>query len=198
MKFLPVVGYEGLYEVSDTGVIRSVSRTVLGKDNSQYPFKGRQLCAHPNKDVKYLQVSLWKNGVGTSHYVHRLVAIAHIPNPDNLPEVNHDNGNRVDNHVTNLYWITSLGNKQHAIATGLRVYTNKLTYDEFVACLFSVIEGESYFSLTSRVPYKVPFLSVKLRSIARELGVEQELNDSLYIQRVERARINGTKNRPSH
>lgn len=54
--------------------------------------------------------------------------------------------------------------------------------------------GESYLSLTQRVPYKVPFLSTKLRTIAQEMGLEQELNESLYIQRVERARTNGAKN----
>lgn len=194
MKFLPVVGYEGLYEVSEDGIVRSLNRKVRGRDGALYPFKGRVLRANPNKDVGYLQVSLWKDGQGTSHYVHRLVAQAHIPNPMCLPEVNHDDGNRQNNWKKNLEWVTSLENKLHAISTGLKVYTNRLTYAEFVECLHAVIEGESYLSLTQRVPYKVPFLSTKLRAIAQEMGLEQELNESLYIQRVERARTNGAKN----
>lgn len=194
MNYLPVVGYEGLYEVSTCGVVRSVDRHTVGRDGASYPFKGRVLRAKPNKDTYYYQVSLWKNGAGTSEYVHRLVAKAHIPNPDALPEVNHQDGNRQNNLYTNLEWVTSLGNKQHAISTGLRVYVNKLSYPEFVECLQCVIEGESYLALTHRVPYKVPFLSTKLRKIAKELGVEHELDESLQYQRVERARINGTKN----
>lgn len=77
---------------------------------------------------------------------------------------------------------------------GLKIYTNRLTKEEFINCLYDVINGESYTSLSSRVPYKVPFLSVKLRKIAKELGLENELNESLYMQRVIRARINGAKN----
>lgn len=194
MNFLPVKGYESLYEVSDTGIVRSLDRTVIGRDGASYAFKGRTLRSSKNKDVEYLQISLWKQNTGTTVYVHRLVAEAHIPNPLNLPEVNHEDGIRTNNSVGNLEWCTSKENSQHAIRTGLTVYTNRLSKEEFVECLFAVIDGESYLSLTSRVPYKVPFLSVKLRKVAKELGVEHELDESLMQQRIERARINGAKN----
>lgn len=198
MTYLPVKGYEGLYEVSDQGTVRSVDRKVLGKDGATYPFKGRTLKAHPHKDVEYLQISLWKHGKGTHYYVHRLVAQAHISNPSNLPEVNHLDGNRVCNTVNNLEWVTGQQNKQHAISTGLKVYTNRLTKMEFFECLQSVIAGESYHSLSQRVPYKVPFLSTKLRKLAQELELEHELNASLMEQRIQRARINGVKNIPQY
>lgn len=193
MNFLPVRGYESLYEVSDQGLVRSLDRTVLGRDGTQYPFKGRSLKAAPNKDVGYLQVSLWKNGVGTSYYVHRLVGEAHIPNPDNLPEINHKNGVRVFNDKSNLEWVTSLENKLHAINTGLRIYTSRMTKDEWYECLCDVINGESYYSLSERTPYKVPNLSIRIRKLAQELNLEQELNESLREQKIERARINGAK-----
>lgn len=194
MSYLPIVGYEGLYEVNEQGSVRSVQRIIKGKDGISYPFKERLLRQSAHKDLKYFQVSLWKNNIGTSFYVHRLVAITHIQNPNNLPEVNHKDGNRQNNNVSNLEWCTNLENIRHAINTGLKKYTNKLTREEFVECLVEVINGESYLALTKRVPYKVPFLSVKLRKIAAELGWESELNESLYRQRVERARINGAKN----
>ena len=194
MNFSALIGYEGSYEVSACGVIRSVDRVVLGTDGATYPFKGRILRANPHKDVNYLVVSLWKDGIGQSHYVHRLVAQAHVANPFNKPEVNHKDGDRTNNNKNNLEWVTPQENKLHAITTGLRKYTNRMTKDEFVDCLFSVIDGESYAALCNRVPYKVPFLSVKLRQIARELGVENDLNESLYQQRISRARINGAKN----
>jgi hypothetical protein len=175
-----------------------VDRIVLGVDGVKYPKKGRTLRPAVAKDTGYLVVSLWKGNLGETHYVHRLVALTHIPNPNNLPEVNHLDGVRINPIVTNLEWCTRLENITHAIATGLRSYTNRLTKGEFVECLFSVIEGESYAGLSSRTPYKVPFLSTKLRKIAKELGVEGELNESLYLQRVERARTNGAKNTGKH
>ena len=194
MNFLPVKGYEGLYEVSCSGLVRSVDRHVVGKDGVTYPFKGRQLKPSKNKDVEYLQVSLWKHGVGGTHYVHRLVAEAHLPNLKSLPEVNHEDGVLTNNYLSNLTWCTSKENSQYAVRTGLVVYTNRLSKEEFVDCLMAVIEGESYLSMSQRVPYKVPFLSVKLRKLAKELGIEHELDESLMQQRIERARINGAKN----
>ena len=67
----------------------------------------------------YVKVSLYENGKEYTRDVHRLVAKAFIPNPDNLPDVNHDNGHKDDNRVGNLYWCTRKENMQHAIETGL-------------------------------------------------------------------------------
>jgi hypothetical protein len=191
MNFLPVKGYEGNYEVSDTGEVRSIDRTIQCHNGVTLTRKGLVLKQNPHKDTSYFLVSLWKGNVGSSFYVHRLVAETFLPNKDFLPEVNPKDGNRQNNSVSNLEWVTSLENKLHAIQTGLRVYSNRLTRDEFIECLQCVISGESYKSLSKRVPYNVPFLSTKLRKLAKELKVEHELDQSLYIQRVERARVNG-------
>lgn len=191
MQWLPVKGYEELYEVSDTGEVRSVDRVLSVTNQKERLFKGRVLLQIMNKQVQYKQVSLWKENKGTSYYVHRLVAEAFIPNPESKPEVNHIDGNRQNNHISNLEWVTSGENSLHASKTGLRVYTNRLTKAEFLDCLYDVINGESYQSLSSRVPYKVPFLSTKLRALAKEFNLETELDESLYIQRVNRARVNG-------
>lgn len=198
MSFLPVKGYEGLYEVGSCGTVRSVDRSIIGRDGKTYPRKGRNLRQSLHKDVEYPVVSLWKDNIGTSFYVHRLVAETHVTNPENKPEVNHKDGVRTNNSKSNLEWVTRSENAQHAVQTGLRTYTHRLSKEEFVECLFAVIEGESYASLSTRVPYQVPFLSTKLRKLAQELGIEGELNESLYLQRVERARTNGAKNQRTH
>lgn len=72
-----------------------------------------------NKNNGYMQVHLCKNGKPYTRKVHRLVAETFIPNPDCLPQVNHKDGNKLNNNVTNLEWCTQSYNIKHSIATGL-------------------------------------------------------------------------------
>lgn len=88
----PVVCYEGLYLVSNFGRVYSIKKGILLKATDN----GRG----------YLQVGLWKNGKHYTHRIHRLVADAFIPNPYNLPEVNHIDENKLNNCVENLEWCT--------------------------------------------------------------------------------------------
>lgn len=196
MKRCPVVGYEGYYEVTDTGEIWSVDRVIQGRDGVKFQrtFRGQQLTPRPNTQTGYWQVQLWRDNESAMVYVHRLVAEAFIPNPHGKPEVNHKDGNRQNCHVHNLEWVTSSENSQHAVDTGLRIYTNRMTEADFLDCLRAVIQGETYKALAARVPYQVPFLSVKLRRLARKHGLEHMLDASLSQQRILRAQINGAKN----
>lgn len=68
----------------------------------------------------YKQVFISVNGKRYVRYIHRLVAECFIPNPDELPEINHKDGNKANNDATNLEWCTSSYNKRHAIQTGLK------------------------------------------------------------------------------
>lgn len=104
----PVVGWEGYYEVSSKGQVKSLSRRM-----HNYTKPGRILRQHDNGH-SYLNVGLHAPGRVDKHaYVHILVAQAFIPNPDNLREVNHKDFNKQNNCVENLEWVTSRENKLH-------------------------------------------------------------------------------------
>lgn len=104
-----VQGYEGHYCVDELGNIYSVKR---GKARRLRPFLNSR---------GYPTVSLCVNGKESYKTVHRLVATAFIPNRDNLPQVNHINGDKTDNRIENLEWVTAGDNQRHAYATGLKV-----------------------------------------------------------------------------
>ena len=101
----PVVGYEGLYEVSSYGRVRSLDRYV--------EYSNGRICLHKGKvlspvksNLGYLLVSLYLNKNMKIITVHKLVAQAFIENPDNLPEINHKDEDKTNNSVDNLEWCT--------------------------------------------------------------------------------------------
>ena len=110
--------YEGLYMVSNLGRIMSLHCTSkVAKENGVHD---RRIMKNVMSSSGYYHVGLSKNGVKIMHSIHVLVARAFIPNPENKPSVNHIDGNRTNNAVSNLEWATYKENQQHAIRTGLR------------------------------------------------------------------------------
>lgn len=100
-----VVGYEGYYEVSNLGNVRSVDRIVKNKNNTTKIIKGKN---HKLTVAQsgYISIVLYKNCEQKVYRVHRLVAEAFIPNPQNLPQINHIDENKGNNNVENLEWCT--------------------------------------------------------------------------------------------
>lgn len=91
-----IKGYEGLYEISNLGRIKSLNYNRTGKEKIIKPQK--------NKKNGYLQVNLYRNGKRKYSLIHRLVATAFLPNPLELPEVNHKDENPSNNIVGNIEW----------------------------------------------------------------------------------------------
>lgn len=114
-----VVGFEGLYKVSESGIVMS-----LGNGNStNSETKKQRVIKAKLKTRGYLQVKLSKDSKRAYISVHRIVAKAFIPNEQNKSEVNHIDGNKLNNHVSNLEWNTSSENQKHAFRMGLQKRT---------------------------------------------------------------------------
>lgn len=110
-----VQGYEGLYEVSNLGQIRRFYK------GDFYTKGSYSRILKPCLDKKgYSRVYLSKNGKDKTLRIHRLVALAFISNPNNLPQVNHKNNIKNQNNVENLEWITNLNNMRHAWKNGFK------------------------------------------------------------------------------
>lgn len=78
----------------------------------------------------YRRVIIYKNGKRKKFFVHRLVAMQYIPNPENKPQVNHKDGNKLNNSVENLEWVTNKENIRHAMLHGLSNYERALTKEQ--------------------------------------------------------------------
>lgn len=116
----PIPGFGSSYEASSLGRIRSVDRMITAKNGIQRYFNA---CVLMQQETgrRYRVVSLvGPDGIRTAK-VHRMIAFAFIPNPRELKEVNHKNGDKLNNAVENLEWCSREQNNRHAIKMGLKL-----------------------------------------------------------------------------
>jgi hypothetical protein len=126
--WLDIKDYEGYYQISNLGNVKSLGRIVTVKqDRYEAPramhWRPRILKAaagHPETDRRgsYLKVVLRMKGVGINFEIHRLVAKAFVPNPNDKPAVNHIDGNSLNNNALNLEWCTIRENNHHTKRIG--------------------------------------------------------------------------------
>lgn len=133
----PIPGYEGKYEVSNQGRVKSIARTRIGKNGSIVPVAEKILKGKSDKDG-YIEYALC-----TGHHkkmkfyrAHRLVAMAFIPNPDNLPQVNHMDEDKTNNRVDNLEWCDNSYNVRYSIyKQSAPVYCDNILYPSVKECI---------------------------------------------------------------
>jgi len=133
-KWRSIKGMSGYYEASTLGRIRSLDRIAIMKNGHQRMKKGQIIMPQSSKNG-YYHFTPCLDGKQITRRIARLIAQTWIPNPENLPVVNHLNLEKTDNRVENLEWTTISGNTIHAIQngvlyTGENKYNAKLTYDD--------------------------------------------------------------------
>lgn len=155
----PIKHFEGIYEVSSYGRVKSLSRMIT---YGQYKKQSKEILLKPQKDKNgYVTYSLSKNGFTRSYLAHRLVADAFITQPNEGTEINHIDCNKENNHIENLEWVTRAENIRHAFANGLMVRhkgskngSALLTEEQVIKIKKDISEGKLY-----------------LREIAKKFGV---------------------------
>lgn len=143
-----IQGYEGLYQVSNLGRVKSLGRFIESRlKGVDKVWKAERILKTCKRTNGYIGVGLRKNGKGKNFNIHRLVAIAFIPNPDNLPQIDHINADKTNNNVNNLRWVTAKENvrnplnmahligknnpfygKKHTDASKLKMRKNHVSY----------------------------------------------------------------------
>ena len=150
-KWRWIKNYEGLYMVSTKGRVVSFKH-------------GRITLLKPHLNNGYLQVTLSKNSKAKIGLIHRLVAEAFIPNPENKPEVDHANTNKTDNNVTNLRWATGKENYQYAAEAGLIKIGENNSSAKFT-------EEQVRYIRKVYIPYHPEFGA---KALAKKFGVHRE------------------------
>lgn len=175
------------YEISNLGRVRNTDtgkiKTVLINTRS-YPY-----------------VSLWCKQVGKNKMIHRLIAEAFIPNPENKPQVNHKNGNKFDYRIENLEWVTISENAIHAFATGLSFVPNKenfLVYnwktEQFVKEFKTEEECANALSITSRGNINQCLNDLRDFEKSFVFIYKSRINDDFLNMKLTNAKLNNQSN----
>lgn len=158
-----IIGYEGVYQISNLGRIKSLSRTVRNNKSGSVRYIKEQVLSRVNTNSSgYLNICLYKGNKSKHFYIHRLVAEYFVEKIEGKNFVNHKNGIKTDNVFTNLEWCTKQENVIHAIETGLNPndYSCKRVVDKST--------GEEFKSIKiAAIHFKIPPTTLSHRLIGR-------------------------------
>ncbi len=167
MKTTPMAHFENKYTVRDDGVI--ISHT----DNKPIlPTK------NPNGYLKY---TFCLNGIREQHLIHQVVAKHFIPNPYNYKQVNHIDGDKTNNAVYNLAWVSAQENIDHAYQTGLK--TGFMSFSDKVLLVQRVLKGEKIRDIALEIGRGEESLSGMLRKAAEKANLKELWDNEMKIRR---------------
>ncbi len=158
LKIVPIPGYEEYYGITNCGIIFSYNYRATGRisEIAQSSLRDRKR----KNDTMYRRAKLFHINQTSPVAVHRLVALTFIPNPNNYPQVNHIDGDKANNNVSNLEWCTNKQNVQHAEETGLASHVAGDSHGMHILKEWQVIDiirelsSESYRGQASRIAYR--------------------------------------------
>jgi|SRR5690606_20633361 len=150
-----IIGFEDDYEISNLGSLRSKDRYVKHYKGGLRLYKGSTKNIRVNR-YGYCRCNLKKDGVRYDFVIHRLVAEAFLPNPENKPQVNHKDGNKENNRLENLEWSTASENIVHAVKS--RLINTKLTDKEAKEVYNSDLSYRKlakFFGVSNSIVYRI-------------------------------------------
>ena len=171
-----ITGYEGLYLIDNLGNVVSCPRLQGSRFVNQYKIMGTKI-----NRLGYKEVALSKDGKTKTYLLHRLIAIHFVPNPTNLPCVNHINGIKTDNSIENLEWCSRSYNTKHAYENNLghfKEYANagiaKMNHDSqyITVCLVSADGEQNMFNSTKEA---AEYLGTNINEITRAIRKQQKV-----------------------
>ena len=167
-KWKDIQGFEGLYQVSNLGNIRSLK---YYRTNIVRNIKG-------NLSNNYLMVSLCKNKIKKNLLIHRIVGITFIKNPDNKCDINHKNGIKTDNRLENLEWNTRSENVKHAYKNNLAKsteYSRKIAKEFNSKKVIDIVSGKVFNSIMEASD----FLNIKYSCLCLKLNNKKQNDTNL-------------------
>lgn len=185
---------DGYYQVSNLGRVKGLRRMIEDCNGRKLRVLPEYVCK-PQVNSGYYHIYVDYRGERIDKAIHRLVASAFIPNPDNLPEVNHIDGNKLNNKYTNLEWCTRSENRRHAIVTGLSSDNKIIKCVEDDKVFYSIKEASAFYNLDSSalanyiysntVPQDAPsgslnkhFVLVDKSTVCKPASIENDIRSS--------------------
>ena len=169
-----VVGFEGYYEVSNSGLIKRAKEKTIYKDG-RIAFFNETILKPSISKKGYYRVYLSKNSKKYTINVHRIVASAFIDNLSNKPQINHINGDKKDNSVSNLEWCTNSENTFHAVKNGLtsrgvKHFSAKINDNDVINIRQMFKDGNTASEIKKHYPISIKTIySIKYRNTWRHV-----------------------------
>jgi len=162
--WLPVVGYEGIYEVSDKGDIKSIARKII-IGNGNCSFLPEKIMKQKSERNGYRRIKLCNNGNFKTLLVHRIVASSFLKNPEIKKTVNHKNGIRHDNRIENLEWTTNSENQIHSFKNGrVHIVKKRLSTEQIKEVIKFINNGLSQAKIAKMYSVSQPTISNYLKN----------------------------------